>query len=140
MQEDTLSYSEKIQAESAHDIDSIFQQRIDLLHQIIEEIINEIKKRKVLRNGALRDIEDELEKFSSLLLEVAPLGLVNISGKYVDSQNARRMHIEKSIARLNELKRNQKVESWKDIVALKRDLFKLLPEYSQLLQLKKVMD
>jgi len=140
MQEDPFSYSEKIQSEPAPEIDDLFQQRIDLLHQIIEEIIREVRKRKALRNGALKEMESELSKLSSLLLEVAPMGYVNVSGKYVDSQNARRMHLEKSISRLNELKRTHRIETWKDIVSLKRDLFKLLPEYAQLLQLKKVID
>lgn len=74
------------------------------MQQIIEEIIREVRKRKALRNGALKEIENELAEFSALLLQVAPMGYVNISAKYVDSQNARRMHLEKSIARLNELK------------------------------------
>ena len=122
------------------EINDLFQQRLDLLQQIIDEIHSEIQKRKALRNGALKEIEDELSKFSSLLLQVAPMGYVNVSSKYVDSLNMRRVHLEKSIARLNELKRSNRIETWRDIVALKRDLFRLLPEYVELLQLNKETD
>lgn len=122
------------------EIAKLFDERLKLLQSILDEIRIEALNRKKLRNGALSEIDDELRKLSSLLLEVAPLGRVNYSGKYVDSLNARRMHLEKSISRLKELKRTHKVETWKDIVALKREIFKVLPEYIQLQQLKDVLE
>lgn len=122
------------------EIAKLFDQRLKLLQSILDEIRIEALNRKKLRNGALSEIDEELRKLSSLLLEVAPLGRVNYSGKYVDSLNARRMHLEKSISRLKELKRTHKVETWKDIVALKRELFKILPEYIQLQHLKDVLE
>ena len=79
-------------------------------------------------------------ELSILLKEVAPIGKVNVSGEHLDSLNARRIHLEKSIARLTELKRTHKINSWKDIIALKRDLYDLLPEYTQLLHLNKVIE
>lgn len=121
-------------------VDDLFEQRLSLLKGIIDELAAEILKRKALRNGALREIEEELASFSSLLNEVAPMGRTSVSGKYLDSLNARRIHLEKSIARLNELRRTHKVNTWKDIVELKKELIKILPEYQKLIALKKVVD
>ena len=135
-----LSYSEKIQQDHPPEISGLLRERAGILQSIIDEILCEIHDRKLLRNGALAEIEEELAKLSSLLLEVAPLGRVNVSGKFVDSLNARRMHIEKSISRLNELKRASKIDTWKDIVSLKRELFRLIPEYAELMQMKKEGD
>lgn len=125
--------------DSASEVNDLFQQRIELLKKIIEEINTEIRNRKALRNGALKEIEEELDKLYVLLIEVAPMGKVRVSDEHLDSMNERRIHLEKSIARLNELRRTHKINTWKDIVNLKRELFKLLPEYSQLMQLKKVI-
>ncbi len=125
---------------SVPELDALFQERIDLLRSIIEEIIREIKSRKVLRNGALREIEEELNQLSSSLNEVAPMGYVNVTGRYEDNINWRRIHLEKSIARLRELRRTHKISTWKDIVSLKQELFRLLPEYARLLQLKNMIN
>jgi len=155
MDKEYLLYSEELDRESIEklkgehlyksinstlEVNELFNEKIALLQQFIEEINQEIHDRKKLRNGALKEIEDELNQLSVLLKEVAPIGKVDVSGEHLDSLNARRIHLEKSIARLNELRRTHKINTWKDIVALKGDLFKLLPEYTQLLQLKKVME
>ena len=126
--------------DSIIEIDNLFLVRIDLLRKIISEINTEIHDRKLLRNGALKEIEEELNELSVLLNEITPMGKVNVSGEHLDSLNARRIHLEKSIARLHELKRTHKINTWKDVVALKKELFKLLPEYVQLLQLRKVIE
>ena len=128
------------QDENSYEIDSLIKKRLDLLNSIIVEINAQIIDRKALRNGALKEIEQELKDLSALLNEVAPLGRSQFSGRYLDSLNARRIHLERGIARLNELKRTHKINTWKDIVALKRDLFRLLPEYSELMELKKVIN
>ena len=128
------------QTVNTSEISKLFEERLKLLQGILDDIRSEIISRKALRNGALKEIDEELRKLSSLLLEVAPLGRVNYTGKYVDTLNARRMHLEKSISRLKELSRSHKIGSWKDIVELKRELFKILPEYVQLMQLKEVIE
>lgn len=122
------------------DINDLFRKRIELLRQIIEEINAEIRDRKLLRNGALKEIEIELNELSVLLNDITPMGSVDVSGDHQNNLNMRRIHLEKSIARLNELRRSHKIDTWRDIVNLKRELFKLLPEYSQLLHLKKVIE
>ena len=155
MDKEYLLYSEELDRESIEklkgkhldkslnstlEVNDLFNEKIALLQQFIEEINQEIHDLQKLINGALKEIEDELNQLSVLLKEVAPLGKVEVSGTHLDSRNSRRIHLEKSIARLNELRRTHKINTWKDIVALKGDLFKLLPEYTQLLQLKKVME
>jgi len=121
-------------------IDGLLDEKISLLQDIIDELGSEIRQRKALRNGALKEIEEELAKLSSLLLEVAPMGYVNVSGKYIDSLNSRRMHLEKGISGLKEQERSQKIETWRDILNLKKELFRLLPEYIELLRMRKVVD
>lgn len=137
MSEETLS--EGVRDASDDLVDELFKQRLDLLKGIIDELTSEILKRKALRNGALREIEDELASFSSLLNEIAPMGRTTVSEKQLDNRNARRIHLEKGIARLKELRRTHKINTWKDVVEIKKELFKILPEYQKLLGLKKVV-
>lgn len=119
-------------------IGNLLDEKMSLLQFIIDELGLEIRRRKAMRNGSLKEIEEELAKLSSLLLEVAPMGYVNVSGKYIDSLNSRRMHLEKCISGLKEQERKHKLETWRDILSLKKELFRLLPEYVELLRMKKV--
>ena len=121
------------------EIIELLNERLALLRQLIEDIRADIKKRKELGEVALAELEREMKELSVLLNDILPLGRFNLSDERLDTMNERRIHLEKSIARLNELKRNHKIETWRDIASLKKELFKLLPEYRQIVQLKKVI-
>ena len=62
---DSSQLSGRSACKPEEDISRLLKKRTDLLRSIINEIGDEICKRKELRNGALREIEEELLKLSS---------------------------------------------------------------------------
>ena len=103
------------------------------LYQRIDALIGELRRRKALSNGAVREIERELARLRDALHQLTPLG--RRSTAYLE-------HIERlelSMRHLRELKRQHRKEAWRDMFEVRREILRLLPELQEVLALERVV-
>ena len=107
-------------AENAFDL---LDTRISILKELIDYITSLKSNRSTITRSAIEQIDSEIEQFLQYHREVSP------EGRFSDYVENRRIHIEKSIARLKELRRRHVRTEWSDLVILEKELLHLLSEY-----------
>lgn len=97
---------------------------------IVKQLLNEIVLRENIRRDSLRTIEEDLCQVENSLHEIRAI----IEGSYLPMHEdlrfgSRRTTLEMKMLDLNELKRRQEVDAWKDVSTLRRYLLFSLRDY-----------
>lgn len=108
-------------------IDKFISDKIRLLETHINEISKLIDERKSLEaitdsafTDEILDIRNEVLKIDTFL------------PKYDSQSDPRKTELEKEIIQLEKLKINEKIESWRDILQLKKDIIDLIMELKRI--------
>lgn len=99
-----------------NDVESIGIERVESLKDTIIEINEMIKERKILSEDFIKEGERMKTEIKNFLLESAPAG-------EDDSEFAReRAELRKKQIEISELQLNEKVNCWRDVSLLKKEL------------------
>lgn len=104
-------------------IDKLISDKISLLETQINEISKLVDERKTLEELTRSDLGDEIQKIRNSILQIE-------SGmpRYHTLSDPRITDLEKEIVNLQKSKINCKIESWRDVLQLKKDIIYLIIE------------
>ena len=105
-------------------LDRLLSDKINLLREQIQDIKNEIHLRKRLAKKAITEIDEQICKVRTLIYEL------NVNG----TLRGKRADLEREILILEREKHNQKIQCWKDIERLKRELRQVKKEYKEVVR------
>jgi len=101
---------------TSEDFDSVGKAKLDSLKERIEEIEEMIKERNTLSGNFIKEGEGMKTNIKNFLMENAPEG-------EDDSEFAReRSELRKKQIEISELQLNEKVNCWRDIALLKKEM------------------
>jgi len=101
---------------TSEDFDAVGKAKLDSLKERIEEIEEMIKERNTLSKNFIKEGEDMKTNIKNFLMENAPEG-------EDDSEFAReRSELRKKQIEISELQLNEKVNCWRDIALLKKEM------------------
>ena len=105
-------------------LSSIFNFRLKILKEPIDEINDEIRLRQVLNNSLIQEITVKLKHIKFLLRD-----LDNWTMGYNESIENRRLELQREILALEKEIRSEKVRFWEDMVSLVNKRIDYLIEY-----------
>jgi hypothetical protein len=104
-------------------VEQALSDRLKLLHKSIEDTLNLINERETIKKDVLSGLENEILKARNIILERTP----QIQYKH-PSNDPMILDCQREIFRLDEAIINENIDSWKDILQLKRELIHLMNE------------
>ena len=105
-------------------LSGIFNLRLKILKEPIDEINDEIRLRQVLNNSLIQEITVKLKHINFLLRD-----LDNWTMGYNESIENRRLELQREILALEKEIRSEKVRFWEDMVSLVNKRIDYLIEY-----------
>jgi len=104
-------------------IDRILSERQAMLKATLVDIISSVQERKSLLKEAISGIEKRECEIVSMIRHLDPFICYSIKVDY------RRIALEKELTNLKKQKGEHNVQSWRDVVMLKKDLREFWQEY-----------
>jgi hypothetical protein len=108
-------------------IEQALSDRLKLLNKSIEDTLNLINERETIKKDVLSGLENEILKARNIILERSP----RIQYKQ-PSQDSMILDCQREIFRLEKAIIDENIDSWKDILLLKRDHIHQMNEYISL--------
>jgi len=108
-------------------IDRFISDKIKLLETHINEISKLVDERKSLEEITSSAFTDEILKIRNEVLKIE-----TFLPSYTFQSDPRKTELEKEIIQFEKLRINEKIESWRDVLLLKKDIIDIIMELKKI--------
>jgi GMP synthase PP-ATPase subunit len=98
--------------------------KLQFLRESIDEVLAQLQKRQQQKQDFMNELEQKLCEVQTSMYFLDQLGDVR-----ANQMSRRRIHLERQLKKLEQEKRQQELEYWRDITALQKELRQLKKEY-----------
>lgn len=120
----------KEESEPAEDIlGRVFSDKSKTLKATIKALFNEIMLRERLDSFLLYKVNEDICRQHSYLEQVKEFTRLNYSAGFLDYFSKAKLKLENNVLDLEQEKRKEYLECWKDLTSLKKELLSALKDY-----------
>jgi hypothetical protein len=131
--------SESITFKNESFIDRLFSDKTKTLKATVNALLEEVENRRNLNLSLIDKIDSERSYINTDLIHINNQQ-VNYDFERDKERNKSKFKLEDRVQRLEEEKRKEAVEYWRDIMFLKKDLMSALKEYWDIVKRRELLE